>query len=359
MAVPMTLNRPVVATVTFRLLGGLGLRRRRDRQKELWNRSETSAHYGKTGSHSTFVIDNVNSNTVTTAHPVLIVSTAANLSNSSSPAAVQVAQVINWLTLGIGLPAIALAIYTLKNLAKGGDKVPMHVVFLLVSDIISFFARPRVDQDMQTDTVLASNTTDFIFYFGVVSNIILMLFIAQERHLLVVYPQCLGCCRRVRRCPVVAFLSWTAPFAVLALAVLRYSLWFAVSLLAPFPILLFFAVDSCRALICSRSGPPTPDRKRTVWGIGAIWANYTFLYVPFILSILLEALSFREAVQYLGLVSHLLLYLSPLVDPFLYIFMTRGPREVLQALPCCRRTSQRDSRRPTVDTVAETVETRL
>ncbi|KAK9541257.1 hypothetical protein VZT92_001315 [Zoarces viviparus] len=292
------------------------------------------------------------SNTVTATVPVRINVTGNLTGNATIPAA----QVINWLTISIGLPAIGLAIYTLKNLSKGENKIPMHVIFLLVSDIISFFGRPSVDQDMKTGP---SNPTDFIFYFGVVTNITLMLVIAQERHLVVAYPQCLGCCSSFRHSPAVTLMTWAAPFAILALAVLHYNLWFAVSLLAPFPFLLFFAVDSWRALICSRSNPKTPERRRSVWGIFAIWANYTFLYVPFILSILLEALSFKDTVTYLGLVSHLLLFLSPLVDPFLYIFMTKGLKEVLQALPCCQNQSRRENTTPTVDTVAETVETRL
>ncbi|GAA6235054.1 uncharacterized protein LOC108872908 [Lates japonicus] len=295
------------------------------------------------------------SNTVSTTVPLLINITG----NTTTPTSVQVAKVISWLTFAIGLPAIALAIYALKNLSKGENKVPMHVMFLLISDIISFFGRPRVDQDMESGTILSTNATDFIFYFGVVSNITLMLFIAQERHVLVAYPQWVDCCTSIRRSPAVALVAWAAPFGVLALAVLKYNLWFAVAMLAPFPFLLFFAVDSWRALICSRSNPPTTERRRMVWGIGAIWANYTVLYVPFILSVLLEALSFKEAVRYLGLVSHLLLYLSPLVDPFLYIFMTKGLKEVLRALPCCHNPKPNENMRPTVDTVAETVETRL
>uniref|UniRef100_A0A8D2ZVL8 G-protein coupled receptors family 1 profile domain-containing protein n=1 Tax=Scophthalmus maximus TaxID=52904 RepID=A0A8D2ZVL8_SCOMX len=284
---------------------------------------------------------------VATTVPLL---TTGNLKdNTTATTTVQVATVINWLTFIIGLPAIGLAIYALK--------IPISVMFLLVSDIVSFFGRPRVGQDAESEAVASSSATDFIFYFGVISNIALMLFIAQERHVSVAYPQCVGCCGSIRRFPAVAVVAWAAPLAVLALAVLEYKLWFAAALLAPFPFLLFFAVDSWRALVCSRTDPPTPERRRTVWGIGAIWANYTLLYVPFILNVLLEALSFKEVVRYLELVSHLLLYLGPLVDPFLYIFMTKGLKEVLRALPCCP--NQKEDTRPTVDTVAETVETRL
>ncbi|XP_034754354.1 melanocortin receptor 5-like [Etheostoma cragini] len=294
-------------------------------------------------------------NTVTTTVHVLSNVTG----NTTTPTSVRIATVINWLTFCIGLPAIGLAMYTLKNLSKGDNKLPMHVMVLLVSDVISFFGRPSVNQNMGTGTVLSSDTTNFIFYFGIVTNITLMVFIAQERHVALAYPRCLGFCGTIKRSPPVVLLTWAAPLAVLALAMLQYKLWFAVCLLAPFPFLLFFAVDSWRALICSRSNPKTIERRRAVWGMAAIWANYTLLYVPFILSILLDALSFTEVVTYLELVSHLLLYLSPLVDPFLYIFMTKGFKEVLQALPCCQNIRQRENMRPTVDTVAETVETRL
>ncbi|KAG7463324.1 hypothetical protein JOB18_011857 [Solea senegalensis] len=285
----------------------------------------------------------------------------ANANANATSAAAQVATVIDWLTFSVGLPVIAMAIYVLKNVSSGGNKIPIHVIFLLVSDIISFLGRPRVDQDVDQDvdsgTVVSSSSTDFIFYFGVISNITLMSFIAQKLHVSVVYPQCLGCCASVRRSPVVALAAWAVPLSVLALAVLEYDFWFAVALLVPFPFLLFFTVDSWRALTCSTSNRPTPARRRTVLAIGAIWANYTVLYGPFILSVLLRALSFKDAVRYLELVSHLLLYLSPLVDPFIYIFMTKGFKEVLQALPCCQRPDQQEDTRTTVNTVAETVDT--
>ncbi|XP_029926892.1 lysophosphatidic acid receptor 6-like [Myripristis murdjan] len=276
-------------------------------------------------------------------------------SNSSTPTTDQVAKVIGWLTFSLGLPAIGLAIYTLQHLAKGQNRVPIYIVSLLVSDILSFLGRPQTP----TETVLSSDVTNLLFYFGIVSNITFMVCIAQDCHLLVAYPQCHGCCSTLRQSALVSLIVWAVPFGVLALAVLKYYFWFAVALLTPFPFLLFFSVDSWRALLCSRSTPRSPERTRMVWGLGVILANYTLLYVPFILNVLLESLSFKEEVRYLGLVSHLMLYLSPLVDPFLYIFMTKGPREVMDALPCCKKRQQTEDRRSTVDTVAEVVETRL
>lgn len=49
-----------------------------------------------------------------------IFSITVNLTGSNTTSnAVQVANVINWLTFGIGLPALGLALYMLKNLSKG------------------------------------------------------------------------------------------------------------------------------------------------------------------------------------------------------------------------------------------------
>lgn len=55
--------------------------------------------------------------TVTTAPPAFF---SVNVTgNDTSAASVQVAKVVKWLTLSLGLPAIGLALYALKNLSKG------------------------------------------------------------------------------------------------------------------------------------------------------------------------------------------------------------------------------------------------
>lgn len=261
---------------------------------------------------------------------------------------------------------------------SGDRKVPTPVLLLLLSDVLSFLGRTSVAPPSEASALVpsssstssssssassssVSNATDFLFYFGVVSNVSLMLFIAQEHHLSTAYPHCASpspCCAS----RLTSILKYTVPFAVLALEILRYTFWFAVALLAPFPLLLFFWLDSWRALACSRSSsrrlPPAAGRRRrrAAYGIGAIWVNYTVLYLPFALGLLLEELQVAGAGLYLGPVSRLLLYLGPMVDPLLYLFMTEGPREVLKALPCRRRAEPREEE---VETVARVVDTRL
>lgn len=276
-----------------------------------------------------------------------------NNTNNTDTTFDRVAEVIGWITFAVGLPAIGLALYTMKNLVKGPNPVPVHVISLLVSDIFSFIGRPQA----ATGSILSADTATLIFYFGIISNITFMVCIAQERHLLVAYPQCYGCCSKLKQSSIISLAMWGAPSAVLALAVFKYLFWFAVALLTPFPFLLFFFLDSWRALLCFRS-TSTAEKKRSVGIQAAILTNYTVLFLPFILNILLESL--KEEVRYLGLIANLLLYLSPLVDPFLYIFMTKGPREVVESLLCRKNKLTRQPEIQTVVTLSETVtETRL
>ncbi|XP_046885328.1 ovarian cancer G-protein coupled receptor 1 [Hypomesus transpacificus] len=280
-----------------------------------------------------------------------LVSECVNNNTNSTTPLDRLAHVIGWVTFAVGLPAIGLAIYALKHMAKGRNGVPFHIISLLVSDIFNFIGRPQVT----TQSVISPDMSMLILYFGVVSNITFMVCIAQERHLQTAWPQCQGFFTRVKSTALFSMVMWAAPFAILALAVLKYYFWFAVTLLLPFPLLLFFLLDSWRAFLCCRLSP-TPEMKRTVVSLAIILTNYTLLFLPFVLNILLESLCFLEEVHYLGLVANMLLYLTPLVDPFLYIFMTKGPKELAKALSCCRK---REMDHPeTISTVSEIV-TRL
>ncbi|KAK7901131.1 hypothetical protein WMY93_017900 [Mugilogobius chulae] len=269
----------------------------------------------------------------------VLLSLSGNQTNSTSLASARAATVISWLTFIMGLPALGVAIYTLRKLSKGERKVPPHITLLLVSDIFSFLGRPAVNQSsaesspptLSSSFSFSSDITDLIFYFGLISNIYLMLFISQERHLAVSFPQCVNSSCAASQ--FVVTLKWIVPFGVLALVILRYMFWFAVALLVPFPFLLFFALDSWRALVFSLEPWHVREKKNAlkVWG---------------------------DVVEYVSLVSRLLLYLGPMVDPFLYIFITQGPREVLKTLPCCN-SAQTEPREQAVHTVAQAVDTRL
>ncbi|XP_067091815.1 uncharacterized protein [Osmerus mordax] len=151
-----------------------------------------------------------------------------NNTNSTTPLD-WLAQIIGWVTFAVGLPAIGLAIYALKHMPKGRNGLPFHIISLLVSDIFNFIGRSQVS----TQSVISPDMSMLILYFGVVSNITFMVCIAQERHLQTAWPQCQGFFTRVKSTALFSMVMWAAPFAILALAVLKYYFWFAVTLLLP------------------------------------------------------------------------------------------------------------------------------
>lgn len=108
-------------------------------------------------------------------------------------------------------------------------RIPVHVLFLLVSDIISFFSRPSLDQDVD---FLAAHRSGASRLRGQSTMSGLLR----------------SCPSVSRRSPVVALVMWAAPLAVVGLSILKFTFWFAVSLLAPFPLLLFSAEPCCALL---------------------------------------------------------------------------------------------------------------
>lgn len=262
-----------------------------------------------------------------------------------------ISQIIRWISFGIGLPAIGFSIYLMSMQAKTGKAGPVYLISLLASDILNIFGRPKES----TNDAVTMNTdiSSLIFYFGIISNIVFMVCVAQERYLLVTCPQYNAFCMKLKQSSVISLAVWAAPFAILFLAYQKYFLLFSIALLLPLPLLVFFCLDSFRALWCTKRPVAVANRKKILAMQAVILSNYGIIYLPFVLNILLKTLSLSSYVYYLGLIADLLLYLGPLVDPFLSFFLTNGVRDILKAFPCCARRNMEDT--DVVDT--EMVET--
>lgn len=261
-----------------------------------------------------------------------------NLSNNTAASFDRVALIVGWVTFALGLPAICLAIYMLSQLVKGGNGTPVQTINLLISDIFNLFTRPQTISGSTTIT-LNTDIPSLIFYFGVASNIVFMVGVAQERHLLVASQRCHGCCRRAKQSSLISLAIWLAPVGIVLLLYFGFRLAFSVCLLLPFPLLVFFFLDSCRASLCCSTSVSPADRRRVLAMLATLLSNYSILFLPFALTTLLATLEVEvDGYFYFGLVANLLLYLSPVINPFLSMLLTKSLRELLDTLPCCRRT---------------------
>lgn len=265
-------------------------------------------------------------------------------------------EIIRWISFAVGLPGIGISIYLMGMQAKTGKAAPVYLISLLASDIFNILGRPKASAEDNKQTSMQNmDISSLIFYFGIISNIVFMVCVAQERYLLVTCPQYNAFCVKLKQSSMISLAVWAAPFAILFLAYQGYVVVFSIALLLPLPLLVFFFLDSFRALWCTRRPAPIANKKKILGMQAAILSNYSMLYLPFVLYTLFKALSLSFYVYYLGLVSDLLLYLSPLVDPFLSILLTNGIGDILKAFPCCaRRNTQEHTDTVNTDTV-ETV----
>ncbi|KAG9275147.1 hypothetical protein AMEX_G9628 [Astyanax mexicanus] len=269
------------------------------------------------------------------------------------------AKIIRWVSFALGLPGVCLSIYLMSKQVSNGKAAPVYVISLLASDIFNIFGQPNkpIENIMQASTL--ADVSSIVFYFGVITNIVFMVCVAQERYLLVACSQHSACCMKVKQSAIVSLGLWAAPIAILTLAVNGYMLLFSLVLLMPFGILLFFLVDTFRALWCCKSSLLFPERKRILGMQVVLFFNYSILYLPFVLNTLFNALSLTCYTRYLGLVVNALLNLGPFVDPFISIFLTKVKdiKEIFSCKKkCCNEEEEEDT--PSVVTVSELI-TRL
>lgn len=101
---------------------------------------------------------------VTIAVPDLVISTGNATNNTAT--SVHLAKVMNWLTFSLGLPAIGLALYILKNLSKGLSSLCLNVLWLEYS--LSELKMQRFELDILakagTKLALAVCAAQYMFF---------------------------------------------------------------------------------------------------------------------------------------------------------------------------------------------------
>uniref|UniRef100_A0A8C7RLA2 G-protein coupled receptors family 1 profile domain-containing protein n=1 Tax=Oncorhynchus mykiss TaxID=8022 RepID=A0A8C7RLA2_ONCMY len=236
-----------------------------------------------------------------------------------------------------GFPAVCLASYALFSLVKAGRVAPVYVINLLISDLLQI-----------TMTLVFIFSRIFV-RLGLCTSLGFMLLISLERYMVVVCPLWYRLRRSVKNSTLVSLSLWAlalvyVTFDYIFLIDMRYSLtiFSAISLLpAPFLVLLFLVTQ--RALSRSMAFRGAERRRRILGTLGLVLGSYTLLFLPYSIrnlyySIKPHAPSVSDPVSDLSsVITSALLYLSPLTDCFLYIFMRRDLRDTVDAFPCCRR----------------------
>ncbi|XP_067466953.1 ovarian cancer G-protein coupled receptor 1-like [Thunnus thynnus] len=255
--------------------------------------------------------------------------------------------VITCVIISIGLPLTLVAIYSLYSQVQNNNVAPIYIINLLISDIFQFccmIVKKTKPEDLKIYRIFY-----YIYCFGVLASVGFMVCIALERYLVIAWPLWYRFRRTIKISLVVCVVVWTLPLVYVLpfyfqveIKVLKTI--FAVFLLVPFPLLIFFLGGTLKSLSAAIS--VSSDEKRRIVGmLVLVLLIYTLLFLPNIIWYLVEEARDNDTFDNL---TFILLRFSPLADLILYVFMRKGAIDKLLASLCCCRMDSDDNSRSSV-----------
>ncbi|XP_047459477.1 psychosine receptor-like [Mugil cephalus] len=240
--------------------------------------------------------------------------------------------VVTWIIICVGLLLTLLAICSLSSVVRKDHGAPVYVINLLISDIIQLICM------IGWVTTNCNIIIVYFYFYGLFSSVGFMVCISLEWYLLIVRPLWYRFRRTIKTSVVVCVLVWILPL-VYFLPLLYFPSYnvalamYAVHILLPLPLFIFFLGGTLKALSASIS-VSSDEKRRIVAVLVVVLLIYILLFLPSIVWLL--AGEDRMNSSFI-IVSEILIQLSPLADLILYIFMRKGTTDkILASLCCCR-----------------------
>lgn len=260
--------------------------------------------------------------------------------------------VVDWVIFLVGLPEVSLACYALLCLLKKDRVAPIFTINLLLSDLI---------QILITVVFIVSRFFDATFYpfvrarcvarlfvrLGLISSLGFMLLISAERYVMVGRPVWYHTKNRTKLAILISICMWilSVVYSTLDYVFMIHtrfsSLMFSIICLLPGPFLLGLLIATWRAISKSMAMRHEIRNRRRVLGVlSLVFGTYTVLFLPFSFRTLYYSIKGDNASEaetsvrdLCNVLTTALVYLSPLIDSLIYIFIRRDTGE---AFTCCK-----------------------
>ncbi|XP_042358474.1 ovarian cancer G-protein coupled receptor 1-like, partial [Plectropomus leopardus] len=239
------------------------------------------------------------------------------------------------------LPLTIMAIYDLYSLMKNGQVAPIYVINLLISDLIQLCC--MIVELAQPEEWKITEAFVYIYIYCLVASVLFMMCIALERYLVIACPLWYRYRRTLKISVLVCVAVWVLPIFYF----LPFFFWvnykgkraiFAILLLLPLPLFIFFLGGTLRALSTSIS-VHSDEKRRIVGMLLLVLLIYTVLFLPSIIWSLVPGARYKKILTNLCL---MFLRLSPLADLVLYVFMRKRTTDKILASVCCCTVDSKD-----------------
>ncbi|KAG9267189.1 G-protein coupled receptor 4-like [Astyanax mexicanus] len=243
---------------------------------------------------------------------------------------------ITWALFFIELPVVLLAMSGLYVMTRSDCLVPVFVINLLVSDLIQIFSRPFINRvQLETQRLIVF----WIYNMGLIASIGFMVCISFERYVMITFPLQYRSFRSLKFSVCVSVMIWSLSLADIVISLVMIIrgnlevvfLMSSVLLFVPYPLVVFCFFGSWRALSRSVSVPPD-EKKRVLRILALVLFSYTVMFLPVSVCHILISVSLENfaKVAPLKLVAGLLIYLNPLADCLMYVFLRKDIKGILK-----------------------------
>ncbi|XP_058627118.1 ovarian cancer G-protein coupled receptor 1-like [Onychostoma macrolepis] len=235
----------------------------------------------------------------------------------------------------IEIPIMILTLIALCFLVKSRPAASVFVSHLILSDLIQVICML-----ISTETSWPYERSNAYLY-SLIVGLYFMACVAFERYLLVSHPIWYKSHHSLKLSCFISVIVWFVPLICTEVKppyIYFDALHWCIACLIPYPIIILCFAGTWRGL--SRSISLTALKRKLILGsLFLVLLTYTFLILPAVIMALIVDFGHYYSIVVMKFYPYalLILYVNPLADCVLYLFMRPDVGNIMKSVRCCRR----------------------